>query len=140
MSYCTEADLKARFGEQEIDDLLDRDNDSSADTNALASAQADSDAQIDGYLAAKYTTPLSPVPDIIVGIACNIVRYILWGNRAPEEVRKRFEDARSQLRDIARGTITLPSTSVQLETAGGIEYDEDAYDNRVFTMSTLSDF
>jgi phage gp36-like protein len=140
MAYCSESDLKARFGDQEIDDLLDRDNDSSADTNALSSAQADCDAQIDGYLAAKYSTPLSPVPDIIVGIACNVVRYILWGNKAPEEVRKRYEDARAQLRDIARGVITLPSTSTQVETAGGIEYDEDAYDNRVFTMSTLEDF
>ena len=138
MAYCTEADLKARFGDQEIDDLLDRDNDSSADTNALASAQADCDAQIDGYLAALYETPLDPVPDLIVGIACNITRYILWGNNAPEEVRKRFEDARAQLRDIAKGIITLPSDQVsQLSSAGGIEYmDED----RIFTAETLSGF
>lgn len=138
MSYCAEADLKARFGDREVDDLLDRDQDDTADTNALTSAQADCDALIDGYLAAKYTTPLSPVPSIIVGIACNVVRYMLYGNNAPEEVRKRYEDSLKQLKDISNGVITLPSDSVtQLETAGGIEYVEP---DRVFTMSSLSDF
>jgi len=138
MSYCAESDLKARFGEQEIDDLLDRDNSGAADTNALASAQTDCDALINGYLAAKYTTPLDPIPDLIVGIACNVCRYILWGNRAPEEVRKRYEDSLKQLKDISNGVITLPSDQVeQLETAGGISYVEP---DRVFTMSSLSDF
>lgn len=137
MPYCTEANLQARFGEQEIADLLDRDNDDSADTGALASAQTDCDALINGYLAAKYTTPLDPIPDIVVGIACNVVRYILWGNGAPEEVRKRYEDSLKQLKDISNGVITLPSTSVVLETAGGIEYVEP---DRVFTMDSLSDF
>ena len=140
MAYCSEADLKARFGDTEIDDLLDRDNDSSADTNALASAQTDTDAQIDGYLAARYSTPLTTVPDLVVGIACNICRYILWGNNAPEEVRRRFEDSRTQLRDIAKGTITLPTDEITPMTNGGGVSFVDTYDDRVFTMSTLSDF
>lgn len=140
MAYCSQSDLEARFGAQEVADLLDLDNDSSADTNRLSSAQGDADALIDGYLSGRYDLPLDTVPAIIVNLACNIVRYLLCGNNAPEEVRKRYEDSLKQLKDISNGVISLPSTTTKPETAGGISYDEDAYDNRVFTMDTLSDF
>lgn len=140
MAYCSEANLKARFGDQEVDDLLDRDNNDTADTNALASAQTDTDAMIDGYLAARYTTPLTTVPDLIVGIACNVCRYLLWGNNAPEEVRKRYEDSLKQLKDISNGVITLPTDEITtMSTASGVSY-VDTSETRIFTLSSLSDF
>jgi phage gp36-like protein len=140
MAYCSESDLQARFGAEEVADLLDRNNDSSPDSDALSSAQGNADATIDGYLNGRYDLPLSPVPTLITDIACNIVRYTLWSNNAPDEVRKRYEDSIARLKDIAKGVISLPSTSTKPETAGGIEYDADAEDNRLFTMSALSDF
>jgi phage gp36-like protein len=142
MAYATEANLQSRFGTQEIADLLDRDNNSTADTNALSSAQEDTDAIIDGYISGRYDTPLDPVPNVIVNIAANIVRYTLWGNNAPEEVRKRYEDSIKTLKDIQSGKFSLPADTTASESTGGIIYSSTY--TRKFQITddndTLSDF
>lgn len=138
MAYCAKADLVKRFGDREISDLLDRDNDGAEDTRALESAISDADALIDGYLSARYAVPLSSVPALIVSISCDLTRYKLWDDRAPEEVRKRYQDALSQLRDISKGVLSLPSTSTTASSdLGGIEYTEG---DRLFTMDSLRGF
>jgi phage gp36-like protein len=142
MAYCSESDLQARFGNEEIADLLDRDNDSSADTGALTSAQSDCDATIDGYISGRYDTPIDPVPTVIVNLASNIVRYILWGNRVPEEVRKRYEDSIKTLKDIQAGKFSLPADTTASESTGGIVYNDNY--TRKFQMTddndTLADY
>lgn len=138
MAYCTEAELVARFGDVEVADLLDRDNSGTADTNALASAQTDADALIDGYLAGRYSVPLASAPALIVGIAANLVRYILWGNNAPEEIRKRYDDSIARLKDLSAGKLTIPAESLApLDDAGGVDYYAD---ERIFTSTTLAGF
>ncbi|GIX31373.1 MAG: hypothetical protein KatS3mg124_1845 [Porticoccaceae bacterium] len=104
MPYATLEDLHARFGAQEIDAMAAR----SADpAQALDQALADADAEIDGYLAARYRLPLPVVPAALVRIACDIARYRLWSERASEEVRRRYEDARRFLEALARGDVRL---------------------------------
>lgn len=139
MAYCTKADLIQRFGQREIDDLLDRDNNSTEDSNTLAATIADADALIDGYLGSRYATPLTTVPALVVGLSCNITRFLLWDDNAPEEVRKRYDDSIGQLKDIARGLLTLPATVTVSETnpTGGVDYEAC---ERVFTMDTLREF
>ena len=138
MAYCSQAELEARFGSDEVADLLDRDNSGAADTGALASAQADADALVDGYLAGRYSVPLASPPVIIVGIAASLVRFNLWGNNAPDEVRKRYDDAVARLKDIAAGRLVIPADVLEpTDDAGGIDYYAE---DRVFTSSSLSGF
>lgn len=138
MAYCSESDLQARFGTEEIADLLDRDNNSSADTNALSSAQSDADALIDGYISGRYSTPLSTVPNVIVNVACNLVRYTLYSNNAPEEVRNRYKDSIQTLKDIQAGKFSLPVDEVETsESTGGIVYNDDY--TRRFDMTDTND-
>lgn len=139
MTYCAKADLEKRFG-TEIAQLLDRNNDGTEDTGILDTALADTDAEINGYLqGGGYALPLSEVPDLVKAIACDIARYRLWDDRAPEEVRKRYEAAISRLRDIAKGVIRLPlSDGTAVEQTGGAPVYEEV--ERVFTASTLSGF
>lgn len=138
MSYTSRGELVHHFGEEEIAGLLDRDNDDTEDSGVLTHILSQTDSVIDGYLAALYETPLSPVPQLISCIAGDIARFYLYSNNVPEVVQKRYDDAIKQLKDIAKGLITLPSSQVtKLETAGGVEYVET---ERVFTMTTLSDF
>jgi phage gp36-like protein len=89
MAYCTRDNLVQRFGEREIDDLLDRDNNSVDDTDTLSQTIADADSLIDSYVSSKYQTPLDQVPQIIKYISCDITRFMLWDDNAPEEVRNR---------------------------------------------------
>ena len=105
MSYCTEADLTARFGADEIGAMAGRDPGGAAAT--IARAMADADAEIDAYLAARYQLPLATVPTILARIACDIARYRLWAERASPEVRQRYEDARRLLESLSKGQVTL---------------------------------
>lgn len=139
MAYCTRDNLVQRFGLREINDLLDRDNNSVDDTQTLTQTIADADSLIDSYVGSKYQTPLSPVPQIITYIACDITRFMLWDDNAPEEVRARYNDAIARLKDIAKGMMKLPSTTVVApdNPSGGVDYYAE---ERVFTRDSLAGF
>lgn len=107
MSYASLDDLVAAFGQAEVDQLLDRDGSGVHDPGVLEAALADADAEIDGYLVGRYALPLSPVPRLIVRIACDITRYRLWSVNASQEVRRRYEDARRLLDALRQGVVQI---------------------------------
>lgn len=107
MPYATQADLEARFGTDELTQLTDRVGAGVPDAAIVARALADAEAEIDGYLASRYALPLATVPPVLARIACDIARYRLWEDRASDEVRRRYEDARRLLESIARGQVSL---------------------------------
>lgn len=139
MAYCDRNDLVQRFSESELSDALDRNNDGQDDQQTLASCIADAGALIDGYLGVKYAVPITGnIPQAIKLIACDIVRYLIWKDRAPDEVRKRYEDALSRLKDYARGIMVLSELpSAPTNTTGGVDYYAE---ERVFTRDSLSGF
>jgi phage gp36-like protein len=107
--YATVADLVRRYGEAEIQQLTDRlDPPAGAIDSAVAErALADADAEIDAYLAARYAVPMSPAPAVVGRLACDIARFRLWEDRASDEVRRRYEDARRMLEAIAAGRVSF---------------------------------
>lgn len=107
MSYATQADMEARYGLDELVARTDRNAVGAVDATVLNRALADADAEIDGYLAARYALPLPTVPAMLARIACDIARYRLWEDLASDEVRRRYEDARRLLEAISRGTVSL---------------------------------
>jgi len=139
MAYATEANMIERFGETEILELTDRDKDSEVDSAVLDGALSDADALIDGYLAARYTLPLASVPSLLIGPACDIARFKLWDDRAPDEVRKRYDDALALLKLISNGTVVLPPDAQGEKPAASASMDFYCQ-TRVFTEETLADF
>ena len=108
--YCTQADIVARFGETELIQLTDRAAAGAVDVVAVEAAIADAAAEIDGYIATRYTLPLIPVPKIITRIAVDVALYQLFMARrmgATEEVRYRYTDVRKLLENIAAGKVSL---------------------------------
>lgn len=130
--YCTEPQFERRFGEREFADLL-------AGGHSYAQAENDSASLIDGYLAARYTLPLSSVPAVLTAICADLTRYRLWDDAAPEEVRRRYEDALSQLRDLSSGRLALPPGSDGAVASSGFSMDGFSAE-RVFTADTLAGF
>lgn len=130
--YITEAQFESRFGQREYADLLSA-------GHGYAHAENDAASLIDGYLASRYTLPLTSVPDIVTGWAGDITRFKLWDQAAPEEVRKRYEDAISQLRDLAAGRLSLPPDANGVAVSSGLAFDGYASD-RIFTSDTLATF
>lgn len=117
MPYATPDDLEARYGADELVQLTDRVGAGVPDADVVARALADADAEIDGYLASRYSLPLEHTPTMLARIACDIARYRLWEDRASDEVRRRYEDARRVLEAIARGVVSLGMSETQAAPA-----------------------
>ncbi|BCW89964.1 hypothetical protein sos41_31320 [Alphaproteobacteria bacterium SO-S41] len=111
MTYATKQNLIDRFGETELARLTDKAAATTIDDTVIERALTDADAKIDGYVSARYAAPLAPVPPLVNQIATAIARYYLWEDGAPEHVRKGFEDALSDLKRIADGTVVLPGAA-----------------------------
>lgn len=139
MPYLTSTELRKRFGAQEIDDLADPLRTGTPDETILTRAVSDAGALIDGYLAARYTLPLTYTPEMVASWCADIARYRLWDDQAPEEVRRRYEDALAQLKLVSTGVIALPPdvNGDIPSNASGMDYYSD---ERVFTAETLADF
>lgn len=120
MAYATLADLIAAFGEQEMLDLTDRDEDGVADAAVLASAQARAQSVIDGYLAGRYALPLAaPYPAALSGADADIQRYLLYDNEAPDRVKEAFGWAMNWLKDVASGKVALDLPAPVTGSYGG---------------------
>lgn len=107
MTYATQTDLIERFGELELAQRTNRVDRATIDTVVLGRALADADAEIDSYLATRYTLPLSSTPPVVNRLACDITRYRLFDDGVPETVRVRYQDAVSVLKRLASGDMLL---------------------------------
>lgn len=132
MSYATQADLTDRFGATELAQRTDRANGTVIDTVVLGRALSDADAEIDGYLATRYTLPLPSTPQVVNRLACEIARYRLYDDGVPETVRVRYQDAVTLLKRMASGEVKLAGIT-PVTAAGGAG-------NAVATRTAVSQF
>jgi phage gp36-like protein len=131
-----------RFGETELVQLTNKDNNAatSIDDPALDQALADANAEIDGYLTGRYALPLDPVPLMLKRSACDIARYHLFDDRVTEQVQKRYDGVVAFLRSVGKGDISLgvDAASQPAGAAGGPEVAPG--NERVFTQDSLADY
>lgn len=140
-TYTTQGELATRFGETELVSLTDRADPPSGvvDVTVVARAIADAQAEIDGYLRARYALPIqAAVPDL-TRVASDVARYRLYADRPTEEVRRRYEDAVAHLRRISSGEVqlALDTTQAPVAVASGPQFVAPP---RTFTHKTLRDF
>jgi len=115
MAYSTITDLTRWIEEEELVALCSRSSEAtieSSDVTAVAAeAVAGADAEIDGYLLARWPAlrGYSPVPEEINLISAVIAVYNLYLRRraVTEEWRQRYEDCRSRLEAAASGKFSL---------------------------------
>ncbi|MCB1738711.1 MAG: DUF1320 domain-containing protein [Rhodocyclaceae bacterium] len=144
MAYCTQQDLIDRYGEAELIQLTDRAGADAIDTTALARAIADVDALVDGYLDARYSVPLSPVPGLIVRLACMLTRAELYRDQVLEDshpvVRDKAEATRV-LMALSRGDVSLglPEGGTPEPDSAGPSVSTNTPD-RVFDSTSLDGF
>lgn len=141
MSYATKANMIARFGEPEVIALTDRDGLGVVDNTVLDGALAEADAEIEPYLASRYSLPLTSVPKILTGFACDIARYRLCGAGVTEteEVRNRYKDAVKFLESVSSGKLTLGVDTIGVAPAapGSVQVSAPA---RVFNSGSLAGY
>lgn len=76
------------------------------------------DGLIDGYIAARYSTPVAPVPALLTMLSCDLVIYNMFRDRnlkVPDFMQDRYDGAISTLKMIAEGDIKLPGAT-EVET------------------------
>lgn len=120
MSFFDRADYIARHGEQELVQLTDRNGDGLEDADVLDKAAADADAEINAYIGARYTLPLASTPELLKRIARDLVRYFLFDQRAPEEVRLRYQRSIKLLESIRSGDTSLGLPPAATPAGGGV--------------------
>lgn len=121
MTYATQADLEVRFKQQELIELTDEAGNGVIDAAAVAVVLSDADSEINGYIAGRYTLPLTQTSDELVRLACDIARYRLYDTRATDQVKARYDDAIKKLRDVSVGKASLgiDQASQPVAVAGG---------------------
>lgn len=136
--YASKADMIRRFGQHEVIVLTDREGLGVIDDVLLDGALVEADAEIDPYLAPRHQLPLSRVPKILAGFACDIARYRLCGAGVTEteEVRNRYKDAVRFLENVAAGKIGLglDATNNVAPPANTVQFSTSV--SRVFDRST----
>jgi phage gp36-like protein len=162
MIYATLADLVARFGETELVQLTDTTNvpPRTVDAARVATKIDDAAAFIDGYVGQVYRLPLAgcakPIaggfeyvaPPVLTRLACDLARYYLYDDLAPEsEVYRRYKAALKELEAIADGGVQLscpwggsPGALIGADAqSGGLE-TQSCFVPRAITADTLRGF
>lgn len=164
MSYATAADMVARYGQQELVELTDLDNipPSVMDTVRIELKLADAAAFIDGYVGQVYRLPLRGCrkpsatpggapeyaqPPVLVRLSCDIARFYLYDDLAPEhEVYRRYQSAVKELDSIASGKAQLacpwggsPGVLIAADAQTGLEV-QSCFSPRSITDDALRGF
>jgi len=142
MAYCTQADMVTQYGEVLLRDATDRGDiaSGSIDAAAVSRAIASADALIDAALAVRYSLPLAVTPALVNELSMTIALYKLHSSVAPEKVRKDYEDALAQLKQIAAGTLKVADSTGE-EIAG--DDDEGVVTNepeRLLTAESMKGY
>jgi phage gp36-like protein len=70
-------------------------------------ALGDAEQTIDTYLGGRYQLPLSQTPDVLERIACQIARFVLFDDAAPDQVKALYQDSIRFLEHVAAGKVQL---------------------------------
>lgn len=121
MTYATQQQLTDRFGTAMLTGLTDRGAVATGEVDAdvLARALADTDAVIDGYLAARYSLPLAEVPALIADLAQAIAIWKLHSFEPDPKIKADYQDALRTLRDIASGAVRIPVAGLEPAVTDG---------------------
>lgn len=116
--YLTIAEMVEAFGYEELVRLTDELGTRRIDKARLIAAIMSAQAEADGYLASRYTVPLTaPIPLLLKNAVRDRARFKLYNQEAPEGVKTAAADALRTLRDLATGTMKLPQAETPPATS-----------------------
>ena len=139
MTYATPTDLLTRFDAAEIAQRVDRgvprlitaqlltDVAASANLDAYTAAEVtraqtsmavvqralqDADDTINGYISARYTLPMAPVPAVLARVACELARFYLYDDQVTDLIKDRQAANIKWLGEVSKGTVSLGADAV----------------------------
>jgi phage gp36-like protein len=120
MSYASLDILTDRYGENMLVMLTDRTDVPTGmiDEDVVNRALSDTDAVIDGYLAARYALPVADVPPLLADLAQAIAIYKLHRTATDPKIEEDYKQALKTLEQIATGKVRLPIDGVEPSGSG----------------------
>lgn len=142
MAYSTEADIKKRISEMELAELTSdaASGDAEIDTEKITEAIGKADALIDGYIAKRYTVPLTDPPDIVKDASVAIAVWFLRGRRQngiDESTADQKDIYEKYFEKVSKEVINLPGVEEACEAAAGTS--SVSGNTRAFTRDTMID-
>jgi phage gp36-like protein len=143
MSYCTQTDItNSGLSSATLIQLTDDAGTGAVNATVVAECIAQADAEIDGYLGARYSIPVSPVPVMLRNLSVAASVWKLYGHRGLDHARRRqdYEDALAVLRRLARGEMVLPDVTSGEVPSDGSDLPEAtrSAEDRIFTIGRAS--
>ena len=118
MAYITNADIEERLGSATYVQLTDDDGDGQADEGIADEARLGAEGEVNSYLARRHQTPVDvtvhvDLAGLLASFTLDLVEYRLRSRRPPipQETVDRYSRAIQWLRDVADGSLELPSTT-----------------------------
>ena len=142
MAYCTIEDIQGRITEDDLIRMTDEFGTGLPDTDKIADAIAEAEAEVDSYCAKRHTVPFAPpVPAMIVKVCKDIAVYNVYAlkNAAHEDISDRYEKAVSYLKDVAKGIVDLTGPAAPEIDDGGPAASKSS-DSRIFSMDSMEGF
>lgn len=137
--YCDADDLISATSERDLIELTDDEKTGSYNAGRVNDAIASATDEINGYCLERYSgsIPFAEVPGIIRNLCIEISIYNLYKRRKAvnSDIRDRYKDAVSTLRDISRGIIKLMAGEEKIPESGVTFSNKDS-DDRVFKDPT----
>ncbi len=130
MAYCSQEDLLKLIPELELAQLTAESGDT-PDTEVVGDCIDQADAEIDSYLAVRYSLPLTTTPARVKALSIDMGIYHIYSrrDRIPESRRQKYEDAVAFLKAVAAGR-------AEIIGADGAEISGDAADVVEITSQT----
>ena len=137
--YASQADLAARLGADVMLALAD-DGTGHVDAARVTRALTDAQAEVDSYVMARHTVPLSPVPPIIAKVTLDLATYQLFMWRGFDkdkdaEVQVARDQAVDWLRRLSQGEVSIGQAEPAKDF--GVSVGSEP---RLFSRSKLGDF
>jgi phage gp36-like protein len=108
-------------------------------TAAFNKAAAKASSEMDSYLGVVYSTPVTPVADILVRFCVDISLYLasIDAGSGTDEKRRRYEDALAWLKRIADGKAVLVTDGEEAEAPVNEHLPVLSAPARLFSRSTM---
>ena len=87
-------------------------------------ALQDADDTINGYISARYTMPLAPVPAVLARVACELARFYLYDDQVTDLIKDRHAANMKWLAEVSKGTVSLgadATSGLQPASSAGAE-------------------
>ena len=144
MPYSTLNDIKAQLPERAIIQLTDDEGLGSVNQTRVDDAISKADAVIDSYCGGRYKVPVTPTPELLTTLSVDIAIYNLYARTVsamPEVRGERYRNSISQLKDIAKGLMSLGVATLPepADQGSGAETNK-AENTNVFSRDSLKGF